>query len=69
MRINLSNDKLFSVGEISKMLGVTTATVRNWIYAEKLQAIKVSHVYRIPEQELKHFIKESSYDGSQIELS
>lgn len=69
MKINLSNDKLFSVGEISKLLGVTTVTVRNWIYAEKLGAIKVNHVYRIPEQELKRFIKESSYDESQIELS
>ncbi len=67
VKINLTRDKLYTTTEIAKIFGVRLKTVRNWIADGKLGAIKVGHIYRIPEGELREFMRRGSYD--EIELS
>ncbi len=63
MAKELPNEKLFTTVEVAKMLNVAQETVRNWIYEDKLKAIRVGNTYRISEGELKHFLEEANENG------
>jgi hypothetical protein len=49
--------KLYSTGEAAKLLGVSFITVKRWIYAGKIKAVKTpSGRYRIPESEIQRWL-------------
>jgi hypothetical protein len=49
--------KLYSTGEAAKLLGVSFITVKRWIYAGKIKALKTpSGRYRIPENEIQRWL-------------
>lgn len=48
--------KLYSVSEVSKMLDVTTHTIRSYIKQKRLKARKIGVRYMITEKDLYNFI-------------
>jgi hypothetical protein len=55
--ITMRRKKRYSTGEAAKLLGVSFITVKRWIYAGKIKAIKTpgGH-YRIPESEIQRWL-------------
>lgn len=51
--------KLYKVQEASDILGVTRRTMYRYIEEKKLTAIKISNEWRITEEALEDFIKNS----------
>jgi len=51
---------LFSVAEVSKILGVSRPTVYNLIYSEQLKSKKIGHKIMIPKIVLETFINDIS---------
>lgn len=51
------SDKLLSVKEIAKILGVSDRTVREYIYNESLPAIQVKKRYRIKRTDLDNWLE------------
>lgn len=49
---------MYSVKEVSEMLSVTTATVRNWASAGTLKAIRVGSTLRFKKEYIDNLIKE-----------
>lgn len=45
--------RLLTPREVGKQLGVTPRTVVRWINEEKIKAVKVGRVWRIPEEEVR----------------
>jgi excisionase family DNA binding protein len=49
--------KLYRVGKAASNLGVTVQTLKNWIYAGKIQSLKTAGgEHRIPESEIKRIL-------------
>ncbi len=53
-----SMEKYLSVKEIAEGLGVNVLTIRRYIQAGKLEAIKLSKEYRIKQEDFDKFIRE-----------
>jgi excisionase family DNA binding protein len=51
--------KYLSPEEIAERFSLQAQTVRLWIRHGKLKAIKLGHLWRISEEELERFIKNS----------
>ena len=50
-------EELYRIGKASKRLGVSILTVRNWIYSEKLNALRTAGgEYEIPESEIRRVL-------------
>jgi len=49
--------KVYSVREVASLLGKSEATVRRYIYDNKLGAVQIGRDYLIPEGELLAFLK------------
>ena len=52
----MTEDKYFSIYDVSKMLKVAYLTVYRWIQADKLKAYKAGKQYRIKEADLNSFL-------------
>lgn len=50
--------KMYSATEVATILGVTKATVREWLKTEKLKGVKPTGQWRVSETELKRFLEE-----------
>ena len=53
-------ERMFTIKKVSKMLGVTTYTVRNWAKIKKIKAVKIpdnspQSQWFIPESEVERF--------------
>lgn len=46
-------EKLYTLVEVAVLMGVTAATVRNWIKSNRIKAIKHPGGYRVTQSELK----------------
>lgn len=53
----MTNDKYYSIYEISELLKVAYLTVYRWIRANKLKAYKAGKQYRIKKSDLDSFMK------------
>lgn len=56
-------EKMYSVKEVSEILGVTEGTVRNYLADKKINYVKVLGNTRIKESELKGLIKKPIQKG------
>ena len=52
--------KLYSVKEVSNILGVTYNTVWNLIQSGRIKAVKVGRVLRIEQEEVERIMKEGA---------
>lgn len=53
----MREEKLYSAGKAAKLLGIHFNTMKKWIYAGKVEAIKtLGGQYRIPESEIKRLL-------------
>ena len=53
----MREEKLFSTGKSARMLGIHFLTLKKWIYAGKVKAIKtLGGQYRIPESEIRRLL-------------
>ena len=50
-------DKLLSVEEAAKILGVNEQTVRRWVREGRIKASKVGRLIRIKEEDLNTFLE------------
>jgi excisionase family DNA binding protein len=51
-------DKLLTIEEVAKRLGVSIWTVRSWIRKGLLKRVKLERAVRVREEELNRFILE-----------
>ncbi len=58
----MAKGKEFSVTEIAELLGVGRTTVGYWIRSKKIRANRTGRNYRIPVEELIHFLRVSEMD-------
>ena len=49
--------KVYTVNEVASLLNKSAATVRRYIYENKLGAVQIGREYLIPEGELLAFLK------------
>jgi excisionase family DNA binding protein len=55
--MGMREEKLYSTGKTAKMLGIHFLTLKKWIYAGKVKAIKtLGGQYRIPESEIRRLL-------------
>jgi excisionase family DNA binding protein len=60
-------EKLLTIEEVAKGLGVSIWTVRSWIRKGLLKRVKMERAVRIREEELNRFIMErEGYSGTSI---
>jgi len=53
----MREDRLYSTGKAAKLLGISFITMKRWIYAGKIKAIKLpTKRYRIPESEIRRML-------------
>lgn len=52
----MEGDTLLTTKQVAERLGVDTKTVRRYLQAGKLRAVRLAREYRIPERELAHFL-------------
>jgi len=50
----------YSPEEIAEHYNLKPATVRKWIREGKLKAVKLGHLWRVKEEDLKDFVKEDT---------
>lgn len=53
-------DEYLTTKELASILKVNVLTVRRWIEAKKLPAIRLNKEYRIKKSDFEHFIEERS---------
>lgn len=56
-KLLLSDERVYTVTEVSKKLKVSDSTVRKWIKKGLLKAVQVEKQYRVLESDLKEFLK------------
>ncbi|HBY64791.1 MAG TPA: hypothetical protein DEG42_00015, partial [Acholeplasmataceae bacterium] len=56
----ISDFKLYTIEEISKILKVTERTVYNFISKNNLQAVKIGKYWRVTETALQEFINQGT---------
>ena len=61
MPVQIQDAKLYSVPDLSQMLNVTTATIRNYIKKGHLKGQKVMGRWFMSEGEVSDFLKGISY--------
>jgi len=49
-------DKLMTMQEVADRLNVTRKCVYNWVHDGKLEAYKVSSIYRVSQEQLEAFL-------------
>jgi len=49
--------RMYRTGKVAEMLGVNRVTVIRWIKQGKIMAVRVGKEFRIPEDEVKRFLK------------
>jgi excisionase family DNA binding protein len=55
--MGMREEKLYSTGKSARMLGIHFLTLKKWIYAGKVKAIKtLGGQYRIPESEIRRLL-------------
>lgn len=60
----MAAEKMFSPREASKVLGISYATLKLWIYKSKIRTIKtVGGHHRIPESQLDKFLHSANDKG------
>lgn len=52
-----TNEIIYTIGEVAKMLRVSYLTVYRWIQSGKLNAIKAGKQYRITKSQLDKFLE------------
>ncbi len=60
MALNFTNtklEKLYTPEQVANYLQVHHLTILRMIKAKKLKALKIGRIYRIPESDLKKFLK------------
>ena len=57
---NMTEEKYYTIEEVSKMLKVVYLTVYRWIQNDKLKAYKAGKQYRISKTDLDKFITKQS---------
>lgn len=50
-------EKMYTVKEVSEMLGVAKLTVYNWVNTEKVRSLKIGNTIRIPESAITEMMK------------
>jgi excisionase family DNA binding protein len=55
--INTKLEKLYTPEQVANYLQVHHLTILRMIKAKKLKALKIGRIYRIPESDLKKFLK------------
>lgn len=56
---------MYTIEEVAEILNFKIRTIRQWIYDGKMNAVKVNHEWRIPENEVERIrdsIKESDFN-------
>ncbi len=56
----MDEEKYFSPNDIAQKYNIKADTVRKWIKQDKLKAIKLGDIWRIPESALEKFIEENN---------
>jgi len=51
--------KVYTVNEVAGLLNKSAATIRRYIYENKLGAVQIGREYLIPERELLAFIRKN----------
>jgi len=57
--------KVYTVEETAEMLGLSKATIFNYIAANKMPARRISGVYHITEENIKQYIQGASFTDPQ----
>ena len=52
-----NNQVLFTVGTVAKVLSVTPACIRRWIFDRKITTVKLGRLVRIPSDEVQRLIQ------------
>ena len=55
------NDVLFTVAEVAVQLKCHPQTIRRWIWANKLRAVKVGGMVRIPQEEVTKWLQAADW--------
>ncbi len=55
--------KLYTVKEVSELISVGPATIKNWIKAGRLEAIKMGQAWRFTEEMVQDLIKNGVPDN------
>ena len=58
--------ELLTVSEVAEIMRVTSQTVLQWIYAERLKAYKAGGQWRIRPADLQLFLKGAANYGSKV---
>lgn len=59
-------EQFLTVEQIAEELQVTSQTIRNWIKAGALRALRVGHVYRIRREELEAMIARQQGESREL---
>lgn len=54
----MTEERYYSIDEVSKMLKVAYLTVYRWVQSKRLLALKAGKQYRIKKNDLDGFLKE-----------
>jgi excisionase family DNA binding protein len=52
-------ERYYTIKDVAERLHVSEKTVRNWITQRKLRAVRAGHVWRITENALREFLRET----------
>lgn len=55
-------DKVYTVEEVAKILNIHPHTIRLWLKSGKLKGVKVGRYWRVKENQLQDFLKETEVE-------
>jgi putative resolvase len=56
-QMEMREEKLYSTGKATKLLGISFITIKRWIYAGRIKAIRTpTKRYLIPESEIRRLL-------------
>jgi excisionase family DNA binding protein len=58
-------ERYWTPEEIAERLKINVRTVRRWISSKQLKAIRAGKQWRVPDNELRAFIAQSTQEGQQ----